>query len=65
MSGKLAIQWGLEPVYYEAEINYSGNSIISIGARREDGFKTRISAQIACEKLLVDWVTTQYKDVGM
>ncbi len=58
-----AIQWGHEPVYYEASISYVGSSIVSRGSNRETGYKTRIEAQIAAEKLLIEWVTKQYKEL--
>ena len=56
-----ATQWGDEPVYYEASIHYRGEPIKSISTDRNTGFKTRIEAQIAAEKLLKDWIKEQYK----
>jgi len=54
-----ATQWGAEPVYYTASIRYRSNYIKSVGKDRETGFITRIDAQIAAEKLLVDWIQEQ------
>jgi len=51
-----AIQW---PGYYEAQINYVGNSVANQG-----GFKARIEAQIGAEKLLKTWIKEQSKLVS-
>ncbi len=53
-----AIQWGgADNVRYEAAIRY-GETIAS-----REGFKTRIEAQIAAEKLLSEWIEKQYKEI--
>ncbi len=54
-----AVQWGSELPYYEAVIRYGSSRMAAIGGSRETGFKTRIEAQIAAEKLLNDWITEQ------
>lgn len=50
--------WQMEaiqrPGYYEAQINYKGNRI-----SEQNGFKTRIAAQIGAEKLLKIWIRKQ------
>jgi len=51
-----AIQWS---DYYEARINYVGNVIV-----HQDGFKTRIDAQIGAEKLLKTWIKQQLRTVS-
>jgi len=58
-----AIQWSNsdEPVYYEASINYIGEFITSVGREDKKMFLKRIDAQIGAEKLLKDWIKTQYK----
>ena len=56
-----ATQWHGEPVYYEASIRYGCHWIKSIGGNEDTGFKTRIEAQIAAEKLLKDWIKEQHK----
>jgi len=50
-----AIQW---PGYYEAQINYIGNRIAE-----QNGFKTRIAAQIGAEKLLKTWIRKQVQTI--
>ena len=53
-----AIQWGSgEKVRYEARIEYIGNHI---ACSRGGDYKTRIEAQIAAEKLLYDWIKSEY-----
>lgn len=56
-----AIQWGSgEKVRYEARIGYQDNHIAN--SRGKD-FKTRIEAQIAAEKLLKNWITSEYTKI--
>ena len=56
-----AIQWGnSDNVRYEARIEYIGDHIAS---SRGNDFKTRIEAQIGAEKMLRDWITTEYKKI--
>ena len=45
-------------VSYEVQIKYEGNRIASV-----EGFGTRLEAQIGAEKLLVDWIMQQYKQI--
>ena len=49
-----ATSWGGENVTYEASIIYREKVVSS------DGFKTRIEAQIAAEKLVRLWTAKQY-----
>lgn len=50
-----SIQWGSDEwVNYEARIQYMSNLIAS-----SEGHKTRLEAQIAAEKLLLEWVNQQ------
>lgn len=51
-----AIQWGEDPVYYEATIEYRGDRM-TLGSAEEIKAETRIEAQIKAEKMLVDWIT--------
>ena len=55
--GLEALQWGSgEKVRYEASIMYLGNQIAS-----QEGFPTRLDAQIGAEKLLIHWINKQKK----
>ena len=50
-----ATSWGsYDNITYEASINY-GEKIVSL-----EGFKTRIEAQIAAEKLVKSWTAEQF-----
>lgn len=55
------IQWGAEPVYYESSVEYGGDRITSVGHNRKTGTQTRIEAQIRAERLLMEWITKEYK----
>ena len=46
-----AVEWSRD---YEARINYAGEPIA-----RQNGFKSRIDAQIGAEKLLKNWIREQ------
>lgn len=58
-----AVQWGSEPVYYEAIITYNGDPIASVGHGEEIGFKTRIGAQIGAEELLEAWIKEEHSKI--
>ena len=51
--------WNGSIVSYEARIHYNGNDIAS-----QEGFKTRLEAQIGAEKLLKDWLTKENLKYG-
>lgn len=51
-----AILWGRgDHVSYSTRIEYLGNHIAS-----KEGYKTRIEAQIAGEKMLIDWIKSEH-----
>ena len=59
-----AILWGSgEGVRYESTIYYRGEHILSSRENEEEFFKTRLEAQIDAEKLLKNWITTEYKRI--
>ena len=57
-------QRGGDDKYYSAQIEYIGEHIASDGRGFEDTkYKTRVEAQIAAERLLIVWITSQYNEV--
>lgn len=50
-----SVQWASD---YEVRVDYNDETVVSKG-----GFKSRIDAQIGGEKLLVAWITEQYKEI--
>jgi len=51
-------QWGGDEISYEATVSYKGNRLAS-----EDGFNSRIEAQIGAEKLAKEVLEEMCKDL--